>query len=175
MFTKFKKGNQSGRPVDTPLPTSRDSWLQTPVKRGRKATCPAFGALPDAIPETRSVEEASCPNCGAVLLDPGPMSWCSGCGHGTRLLGERSLVPTTQRVPTWSWVVLGGLAVLAGLASLCRLLAVLTGFSEPGQLVPAIVGACSFGVVVVVLYLIWPTNERLRKPPRADRTGTAEP
>jgi hypothetical protein len=142
-----------------------DRWLNTPTMKGAKATSPGFSStrssknakktMPLSVARPKLVADVDCPECSAPLLDPGPREWCARCGYGCALPSWTS--GPEEKVPTWSWVVLGGLAVMAVLAIIVRLLG-LDASGAAGLLIPAMVGTASLGVLGVVIYLIWPSQ-----------------
>ncbi len=158
----------STEPLSSDKVTHRDDrWLSTPVIKGPKATSPAFRSARKTMASAgmmpKLVADVACPDCGAVLIEPGPREWCARCGYGCEL-PNRTPEPE-EKVPTWGWIVLGGLAVLAAAAIVLRQFISDPG-DGPGLVIPALVGTASLGVLGVVIYLIWPSQPArcCRKP-----------
>lgn len=159
-------------PSREPLSSDRvthtdDRWLSTPRVKGPKATSPAFRSVKKTMAslgkKPKLVADVECPECGAMLIEPGPREWCPRCGYGCELPGI-TLGPE-EKVPIWAWVVLGNFAVLALVALAARLFG--SDVAEgPGVVVPAMVGSASLGVLGMIIYLIWPSRpQRAPKQP----------
>jgi hypothetical protein len=88
---------------------------------------------PTAVPPTTTRPPAdACPRCGGKLINPDSIGWCSKCGYcraveqeqfaatkkpevvtGNRsALGIEEFGQLMRRVPKWSYVLLGGMAVV---------------------------------------------------------------
>ncbi|OAI53599.1 hypothetical protein AYO44_04195 [Planctomycetaceae bacterium SCGC AG-212-F19] len=157
-----KPGTNTG-PRSTPR--WQDCWLNTPTTSGPKATNPTFHRSRNKTKRTQAAppSDVPCPHCGAGLADPGPLEWCGKCGYGSETVFSPRLVPQTKPVPTWSWVLLCALAMVVAVAAAGQLLSAAEHIPGLGSLLPLIAGIAALGVVVVVLYLIWPVEAQPKK------------
>jgi hypothetical protein len=158
----------NGAPRSTPR--WQDCWLSTPPAKEANSTCPAFHRSRhkkrSKLPAPPSGPDVPCPICGSWLVEPGPREWCGNCGYGCEMALSPLLDAEPKPVPTWSWVLLCALTVVAGLAAVCHLLRQGGLIADPGPMLPMVAGLAALGVVGVVLYLIWPGHV---KPPKEVR------
>lgn len=93
-------------------------------------------AAPPAAPST------DCPKCGGKLIDPGSLGWCPKCRYCRSLEeeGAKAALPQqptaakpspfgivefsemVSRLPRWLWVLLGGMAIVAGISTAAHFL-----------------------------------------------------
>ncbi len=86
-------------------------------------------ANPAAAPA--AIDGSACPRCQKPLIDPAGLGWCKACGYCRSLEAEQdnrllqaaagpspgaALAGAAGQIPTWFWVLVGGVAALAALA-----------------------------------------------------------
>jgi len=116
-------------------------------------------------PQTPKPEDMSCPNCGALMIDPGPHAWCGACGYCNDLANKGKLLHrdlSAWSAASWTRVMLGGLGVAAMLGLIGLLFSVAS--SQFLSNLPLLIGL-AVALVALVVYGAWqPGRVRATKP-----------
>jgi serine/threonine protein kinase len=101
--------------------------------------------------DTPKPDDMPCPNCGALMIDPGPHAWCGACGYCNDLTDKAKLLQrdlSAWNAASWTRVVLGGLGVGAILALIGLLFSVAS--SQFLSNLPLLIGLAVAVVAMVV-------------------------
>jgi len=133
--------------------------------------------------QPEQIDEVPCPRCGAKLINPESLGWCSRCGFCRSLeedaakmdsvapgrapnpsfLGASEFLDLLGRAPRWLWVLLAGTAAIAMLSLVGNLVLPMASLPRAVwstvQILLGLLGL--FGAQVWALFLIAPDDDKV--------------
>jgi len=164
-----------------PEPETPTLWLGKESTPEAKTAETPVASAPAVQPE--QIDEVPCPRCGAKLINPENLGWCSKCGFCRSLeedaakmesvapararmpsfLGASEFLDLLGRAPRWLWVLLAGTAVIALLSLVGNLVLPLASLPRAvwstAQILLGLLGL--FGAQVWALFLIAPGDDKV--------------